>query len=120
MIASEGAEPRRAERRTSHPWVLGGALWLAGLAIALLCAGVLSFYAASAPDGLEWVAGQLGFAHIAAGQAVGWSPLPDYQFAGIADARLSGGLAGVVGTLLVLALSMGLMWVLRRRPAKGR
>ena len=96
----------------------GGFLWLGGLAIALLCAGVLSFYAAAAPDGLEWVAEQLGFAH-AAGQPVGWSPLPGYQLAGVADARWSGGLAGVAGTLLVLAISMGLMWVLRRRPEKG-
>ncbi len=96
-----------------------GFAWGVGLVVALFLAGVVSFYASSSPDGLEWVAGQTGFEE-AAGEhaAAGYSPLADYQFAGLEDARLSGGLAGVIGTLLVLAIGMGLMWVLGRRTSK--
>lgn len=86
--------------------------WTAGLALALLCAGVLSFYASSAPDGLEWVAGRLGFA--AAGKD-GAAPLAGYQVAGVREPRLSGGLAGVAGVLVVLALTSVLTWAVRRR-----
>jgi hypothetical protein len=92
--------------------------WLAGLAVALLGAGVLSFYAAGSPDGLEWVSKQLGFAHAATESAAAGSPFADYQLAGVPDERLSVGLAGVVGTLLVLAISMSLLRALRRRPGK--
>jgi hypothetical protein len=93
--------------------------WLAGLAVALLCAGVLSFYAASSPDGLEWVSEQLGFAHAAVESAAAWSPFADYQVTGVPDERLSGGVAGIVGTALVLVISMGLMWALPRRTGKS-
>lgn len=93
--------------------------WLVGLAVALVCAGVLSFHASGSPDGLEYVAGQLGFADSAAGHAAASSPLADYQVAGVEDARLAGGLAGVAGTLVVLAASTGLALLLRRRAPEG-
>lgn len=96
----------------------GPALWWAGLGVALVCAGVLSFYASGAPDGLEWVAGQLGFAHAAGEHPGASSPLADYQVVGVADPRLAGGLAGVAGTLVVLAAATGLAWALRRRPSE--
>ncbi|CAM5243626.1 hypothetical protein SANTM175S_09749 [Streptomyces antimycoticus] len=35
-------------------------VWFAGLAAALLCAGVVSFYASASPDGLEKVAHDKG------------------------------------------------------------
>jgi hypothetical protein len=99
------------------PWRRGFA-WGVGLVVALLLAGVVSFYASSSPDGLEWVAGETGFEEAATEHAaLGYSPFADYQLAGLDDARLSGGLAGVVGTLLVLAIGLGLMWLLRRRSA---
>ncbi|GDY55996.1 hypothetical protein SVIO_066190 [Streptomyces violaceusniger] len=44
------AAPRRSARR----------VWWAGLAAALLCAGVVSFYASASPDGLEKVAHDKG------------------------------------------------------------
>ncbi|MGY1749821.1 PDGLE domain-containing protein [Modestobacter sp. SYSU DS0511] len=87
---------------------------LAGLVVALLIAGVGSYYASSAPDGLEATAEEQGFGHTAQDSAVAGSPLADYGTAGIDDARLSGGLAGVVGVLLVLVLAGGLTLVLRR------
>lgn len=85
------------------------------LLVSLLVAGVASYYASSHPDGLEYVAGKTGFIDSAEDSATADSPLADYQTSGIDDARLSGGVAGVVGVAVMLALSTGLFWVLRRR-----
>ena len=42
-------------------------------------------------------------------------PLADYGVSGVEDARLSGGLAGVVGVLVTLLLAGGLARAVRRR-----
>lgn len=93
--------------------------WGVGLAVSLLLAGVVSFSASRFPDGLEKVAATLGFEQAASDQAAARSPLADYQVAGLADPRLSGGLAGVTGTLVVLALGLGVSWALTRRSARS-
>jgi cobalt/nickel transport protein len=92
---------------------------LVGLAVALLIAGVGSYYASSSPDGLEATAAEQGFADTARDSATADSPLADYSFAGVDDDRLSGGLAGVIGVVLVLALAGGLTLLVRRRPAQS-
>jgi cobalt/nickel transport protein len=92
-------------------------VWVVGLVVALLVAGVASFYASSNPDGLEYVAEQTGFLDSAQEHDASGSPLADYQTRGVDDDRLSGGLAGVLGSLVVLALAGGLFWVIRRRGA---
>ncbi|MEU9999224.1 energy-coupling factor ABC transporter permease [Streptomyces sp. NPDC050848] len=89
--------------------------WLGGLAAALVLAGFVSFYASASPDGLEKVAADKGFdknveEHDAAG-----SPLADYGVKGIEAARLSGGLAGVIGVGATLAVGTGAFWMVRRR-----
>lgn len=96
------------------------AFFWTGLAVVLLLAGVLSGYASAAPDGLERVAEQMGFADTARGSATADGPLAGYRTRGIDDARLSGGLAGVVGALAVLVLAGGLAFVVRRRGDAGR
>lgn len=85
------------------------------LLVSLLIAGVASYYASSHPDGLEYVAGKTGFSDSAADSPTADSPLADYSVAGVDDDRLSGGLAGVIGVLVVLTLSTGLFAVVRRR-----
>lgn len=85
------------------------------LVVSLLVAGVASYYASAHPDGLEYVAQQTGFMDAAEDSATSDSPLADYQTAGIDDARLSGGLAGIIGVVVILALSSGLFWIIRRR-----
>jgi cobalt/nickel transport protein len=91
------------------------------LLVSLLVAGVASYYASSHPDGLEYVAGQTGFIDSAEDSATADSPLADYQTSGIDDARISGGLAGVIGVVVMLVLSTGLFWVVRRRePTDSR
>lgn len=85
-----------------------------GLVLALLLAGVASYYAASSPDGLNRVAQDQGFAATAE-QRNDATPLAGYQTEGVGHDRLSGGIAGVGGCLVVLALAGGLTRVLRQR-----
>jgi cobalt/nickel transport protein len=85
------------------------------LVVSLLVAGVASYYASSHPDGLEYVAEQTGFIDSAEDSATVDSPLADYQTSGVDDARISGGLAGVIGVVVMLLLSTGLFWLVRRR-----
>lgn len=92
---------------------------LIGLAAALLVAGVVSFYASSSPDGLEYTAEQQGFLDSAQDSATGGSPLADYGVSGVADERLSVGLAGIIGVVVVLALTSLLVVVVKRRGASS-
>lgn len=91
-----------------------------GLLAALLIAGVGSYYASTHPDGLEYVAQQAGFADKADDSAAADSPLSDYQVKGVEDERVSGGLAGVVGALVVLLLAGGLAFAVRRRGSASK
>jgi hypothetical protein len=88
---------------------------LAGLVASLLIAGVVSFYASSHPDGLEYVAEQTGFLDTAEDSATAEGPFADYSARGVDDERLSGGLAGVLGALATLLIAGGIAWAVRRR-----
>ena len=84
------------------------------LAVAVGLATAVSPYASSSPDGLEKVAGDKAFleeGRLAAIQDD--SPVPDYAFPGVDDARVATGLAGFVGTLGVFALGYGIAAVTR-------
>lgn len=85
------------------------------LLASLLIAGGASYYASSHPDGLNFVADKTGFIDKEKASPTSESPLAGYSTKGIEDDRVSGGVAGVAGCLLVLAISGGLFWVLRRR-----
>lgn len=89
---------------------------LVGLTMTLMIAGVVSYYASAHPDGLEYVAGKVGFLDTAQDSVTADSPFADYQVQGVGDGRLSGGLAGVLGTLVVLLLAGTLAYAVRRRP----
>ena len=88
---------------------------LVGLLVALVVAGVGSYYASSSPDGLEWSAEKEGFLDTAEDSATADSPLADYAVSGVDDGRLSGGLAGVVGVAVTLVLAGGITLLVRRR-----
>jgi hypothetical protein len=87
----------------------------AGVLIALFLAAVVSYYASSRPDGLNRVAEDTGFAHTERPHAGDDSPLAGYDTDGLGNRRLSSGLAGVAGTLVVLVLAGGLALAVRRR-----
>lgn len=88
---------------------------LAGLVVALLLGGVASYYASTHPDGLEHVAEQVGLADTDDESATADGPMADYRVDGVDDPRLSGGIAGVIGILVTLALAGGLALAVRRR-----
>jgi cobalt/nickel transport protein len=90
-------------------------LLVAGLLVSLALAGLVSYYASASPDGLNRVAEDLGFHVTEKESATAGSPLADYGVAGVDNAFLSGGLAGVIGVLLVLAVGSGLAYAVRRR-----
>jgi hypothetical protein len=89
-------------------------LVVVGLAVSLVLAGGVSYYASSHPDGLEKVAGDVGFLDTAKDSAVEDSPLAGYGVAGVENERISGGLAGIIGVASTAAISFGLFYGLRR------
>ncbi|MBN9102042.1 MAG: PDGLE domain-containing protein [Pseudonocardia sp.] len=97
------------------------------LLAALLIAGGLSYFASSAPDGLDTVARNgcvltedgepesgTCIAQNAQDSATAGSPLADYAVGG---GEGTTGLAGVLGVVACLAVGGGLFWVLRRRDS---
>lgn len=92
----------------------GRAVWAVGLLIALALA-VLAPLASAHPDGLEWVAEQRGFLDLAQGAA--YEIIPDYVFPGIANEALATIVAGILGTLLVFGVTLGVALARRRRAA---
>ncbi|MFJ9247745.1 energy-coupling factor ABC transporter permease [Streptomyces sp. NPDC101776] len=108
--AAPRLSPVAATPRTSHRKV-----WITGLAASLLLAGFVSFYASSNPDGLEKVAADQGIDRKAQEHANADSPLADYGVRDVDDARLSGGLAGVIGVGVTVVAGTGVFWAVRRR-----
>ncbi|WP_338683737.1 energy-coupling factor ABC transporter permease [Streptomyces acidiscabies] len=94
-------------------------LWLGGLAASLLLAGVVSFYASANPDGLEKVAADKGIDAQVEEHAAADSPLADYGVKDVENARISGGLAGVIGVTVTVVAGSGVFWVVRRRRTEG-
>jgi cobalt/nickel transport system permease protein len=88
---------------------------LAGLLLALLLAGVASFYASSSPDGLEKVASDQGISANEKDHQLTDSPFAGYGTKGVGNERLSGGLAGIAGVAITLALGTVLVLAVRRR-----
>ncbi|GAA2599872.1 PDGLE domain-containing protein [Actinomadura fulvescens] len=89
------------------------------LLVAVVIAGFLSFYASSSPDGLTKVAQDKKFASQEKDHQFKDSPVGDYGVKGVDNERLSGGLAGVIGVGLTLAVGGGLFWAVRRRSSAG-
>lgn len=92
----------------------GAAVWTGGLVIAILLA-VFSPLASAHPDGLEWVAEQKGF--LEAAQEPLYNIIPDYVFPGISNEALATIVAGIVGTLIVFSVAVGLAFWRRRKTA---
>lgn len=85
------------------------------LAVAVGLGTAVSPFASSHPDGLERVATDTGFiGHGTLHPVQDSSPVPDYAFPGISDARVATGVAGFVGTLGIFVAGFGIAWALRR------
>jgi cobalt/nickel transport system permease protein len=90
-------------------------VWITGLVTSLVLAGFVSFYASADPDGLEKVAADKGIDAKTEKHATSDSPLADYGVKDVEDARLSGGLAGVIGVGVTVVAGSTVFWVVRRR-----
>jgi len=99
-------EAERTPAPAGMRWVWGG------LAIAVVLA-LFSPLASPYPDGLERVAEDLGF--IERAQEPLYEVIPDYVFPGISNEALATIAAGIVGTLIVYGIAVGLAALLRRR-----
>lgn len=86
-------------------------------AVALVLAGIVSFFASGAPDGLEYVAGEQGFLQTARDHVFGDLALADYGAVG----GVPVGLAGALGVLTTIGLGLLVFrWVSRRSAAGHR
>jgi cobalt/nickel transport system permease protein len=110
LVDAPAAAPTPAAARGSHRKV-----WITGLVTSLVLAGFVSFYASANPDGLEKVAHDKGIDKKTEKHASDGSPLAGYGVKDVGDARLSGGLAGVIGVGVTVVAGSGIFWVLRRR-----
>ncbi|WP_329547148.1 energy-coupling factor ABC transporter permease [Streptomyces sp. NBC_01356] len=110
LVDAPTAAPAPVAARTSHR-----KLWITGLVASLVLAGFVSFYASASPDGLEKVAEDQGIAKAAKEHSAADSPLADYGVKDVSDARISGGLAGVIGVGVTVVTGTGVFWAVRRR-----
>ncbi|MET8448764.1 energy-coupling factor ABC transporter permease [Streptomyces sp. NPDC005209] len=90
-------------------------LWITGLVASLVLAGFVSFYASANPDGLEKIAHDKGIDRKVEKHASSDSPLAGYGVKDVSDARLSSGLAGVVGVGVTVVAGSAVFWAVRRR-----
>jgi cobalt/nickel transport protein len=93
---------------------------ISGFVASLFLAGVVSFYASSNPDGLEKVAGDIGFIETAKEHSNADGVLADYGVKGIDNARLSTGAAGVIGVIATGVISTGVFMVVRRKSGSEK
>jgi hypothetical protein len=92
---------------------------LIGLAVTAILAVVVSGFASGSPDGLERVAEDEGFLEQAEDHDLADSPVADYGVRGVDDARLSTGLAGLIGITVTFALGYGVFSLVRRRSGSS-
>ncbi|MGH3328044.1 MAG: PDGLE domain-containing protein [Streptomycetales bacterium] len=88
---------------------------LAGVVLALVLAGIVSYFASARPDGLERVARDHGIAAKQREHPASGSPFAGYQTRGVERPALSGGLAGVAGVGATFAVTALIVWVVRHR-----
>jgi cobalt/nickel transport system permease protein len=88
---------------------------IGGLLVAMAFATVISQFAVDDPDGLERVAEDTGFDVVATEHAFADSMFADYATAGISNESLSLAIAGVIGTVVTLAVAAGMFLALRER-----
>ncbi|MGW4494352.1 energy-coupling factor ABC transporter permease [Streptomyces sp. NPDC004376] len=110
LVDAPSATPAPVAARTSRR-----TLWITGLVTSLVLAGFVSFYASANPDGLEKVAHDQGIDRKSERHASADSPLADYGVKDVSDARLSGGLAGVIGVGVTVVAGSAVFWAVRRR-----
>jgi cobalt/nickel transport protein len=83
--------------------------------ISAILAGGVSFYASSSPDGLEKVAEDVGFIETAKDHTLSDFTLADYGIKGLDNARLSVGIAGLIGIAATAVIAMGFFRLIQKK-----
>jgi len=107
------SRPDMLQIKDARP-VGGAVVWIVGLLLALGLV-VAAPLASSHPDGLMWVAGQKGFLDAAQGSL--YQIIPNYVFPGISNEALATIIAGILGTLIVFGVAVGVAYLRRNRRA---
>jgi cobalt/nickel transport protein len=94
--------------------------YIGGFIVSLFLAGVVSFYASSSPDGLEKVAGDIGFIETAKDHTLAEGALADYGVKGIENERASVGVAGVIGVIGTAVVAGVFFKIIARKPGKSK
>ena len=97
---------------------LDGFVWI-GLGVALLLALFLSPFTSTSPDGLEKVAESKGFSE--KGESLKfwkYAPLPDYTLPWIKNERVSTALSGLIGTLAIFFIVLGIGRLIKNNRPK--
>lgn len=92
---------------------------IGGLLAALFFGAVVSQFAVDNPDGLESVAIETGIAERGGDHLMGSSLFADYATVGLENEALSLAIAGVSGTVIVLAVGWGIFHAVRSKPPTG-
>ena len=93
---------------------------VAGIIIAIIIAAFISQFASAFPDGLEKVAGGLGFMDKALTVVdKSFFIIPDYSFSYIANEKWQGPIAGLLGVLIILVF-FGIIYLIYRAAARKR
>ena len=91
--------------------------WVVPVVSILLVAGVLSLFASSFPDGLDWVSEQAGFDKLAENVRVSLpTPLADYEVPGLG--KIGTSIAGLLGSGACFGLAFGLASVMKNRDSR--
>src|SRR5690606_23707702 len=93
--------------------------FVVGIVVAAVVAVVVSQFASSDPDGLEYVAEEQGFIDTAEDHPLGDLPLADYGANLSDDDRVNTAVAGLVGLVLTLALGYGVFALVRRSGSRS-
>jgi cobalt/nickel transport protein len=97
---------------------LDGLIWI-GLGVSLLLALFLSPFASSSPDGLEKVAEMKGFSEKGEGWKVWkYAPFSEYAIPWIKNEKVSTALSGLIGTLAIFFIAMGIGKLIKRSTAQ--
>jgi hypothetical protein len=90
-------------------------LAVVAIVVVVATAVVLSQFASSEPDGLEYVAGQQGFDDSAQSHTLEDAPLADYGENLDQDPVINTAVAGLIGITVTAVIAVGLFWVSRSR-----
>jgi cobalt/nickel transport system permease protein len=93
----------------------GGRGWIVGGGVAALAVVLLAPFASADPDGLERVAEDLGFLQY--GQDAPYQLIPDYSFPLLGETSFSTIVAGLIGLVIVAALTIAAARLIQERAA---